>query len=257
MLLSVLIEQKQFDPAMKIAQEWMARQQAVATRPSTRSAQPKALLESQRAYVETLLAADRYKPAEEFAGKLVAERPQDVQALRMLYSVLSLEGKQAQAMAVLEKIYLLDSQDDGINNDLGYQWADRGINLGKAEGMIRKALSARPTAVAFKDSLGWVLYKQGRFAEAKGVFDQVVNTDSPDLHAIILDHAGDNCWRLGLNEEALRLWARAVESAKMPQKSDSEIRKVLDNTPRKIDAARQHREVKVAPLGQVALPPVP
>ena len=124
------------------------------------------------------------------------------------------------------------------------------IHLPKAESMIRKALRKRPNEIAFKDSLGWVLYKQGRFREAREVFDQVADADEEDLHAIILDHAGDTCWRLGLTEEAIRLWARAVALAGKQERTDKETGSVLKNTPRKIADGKQGGKPKVAPLGK-------
>ncbi len=245
MLLAVLIEQKQYDMALKAAQEWLDMQQPMA---ASQPAMDKLVLESQQGYLEVLIAAAKYKQAEEFARKLVAAHPQSPQALRLLYSVLSSENKHREATAVLEAVYVLDPSDDSTLNDLGYQWVDRGVNIEKAEAMIRKALASRP-ALAFKDSLGWVLYKQGRFAEAKSLFDQVISSNSSDLHAVILDHAGDNCWRLGMTQEAQRLWTLALEQAKKPQKSDPELKKVLDNTPKKLDAARRGKDANVAPLG--------
>ena len=146
-------------------------------------------------------------------------------------------------------MHKLDPDDPGVNNDLGYSWADRGIKLQEAERMVRKALAERPQEIAFKDSLAWVLYKQGRFAEAKTLFDQVVASPAERLHAVILDHAGDTCWRLGLAEEAIRLWRRAVEMAKDGEREDRDTKRVLAKTPAKINAARRGRKPKIAPLG--------
>ena len=56
--------------------------------------------------------------------------------------------------------------DAGVNNDLGYLYADQGKNLEKAEAMIRKAVQEEPDNGAYLDSLGWVLFKRGKVKEA-------------------------------------------------------------------------------------------
>ncbi|MCD4699879.1 MAG: tetratricopeptide repeat protein, partial [Phycisphaerae bacterium] len=174
---------------------------------------------------------------------------QQHQMLRILMTALVSMERQDEALGVAEKIYKLDPDDSGINNDLGYFWADRGINLDKAEAMIRKALAARPDELAFKDSFAWVLYKQGRFAEARTVFDDVLSAEE-GRHQVMLDHAGDTCWRLGLKAEAIRLWVRAVKEAKKEKNPGIDTKKVLEATPRKIKAARKGGKPPVAPLGK-------
>src|SRR5205085_8281459 len=82
----------------------------------------------------------------------------------------------------LKALLAKDPNNPTYNNDLGYIWADRGMNLAEAEKLIRKAIeedrkqrkaspSLRPEedrdSSAYLDSLGWVLFKQGKAKEAK------------------------------------------------------------------------------------------
>ena len=53
--------------------------------------------------------------------------------------------------------------DAGAMNDLGYLWADQDKNLQRARRMIRKAVDAEPDNAAYRDSLGWVLFRLGRY----------------------------------------------------------------------------------------------
>src|SRR5262249_31088622 len=85
------------------------------------------------------------------------------------------------AAANLEALIAKKPDEPGYYNDLGYIWADRGMHLEKSEKLIRKALEvdrarrkkAKLTGDedrdngAYLDSLGWVLFKQKKFAEAK------------------------------------------------------------------------------------------
>ena len=53
------------------------------------------------------------------------------------------------------KILLQRNPDEaGINNDLGYLYAEQGKNLEKAESMIQKALQEDPDNAAYLDSMG-------------------------------------------------------------------------------------------------------
>ena len=52
-------------------------------------------------------------------------------------------------------------------NFLGYSYADRGIELDKAEEMIRKALTIKPQDGYILDSLGWVLYQKKQYKKAR------------------------------------------------------------------------------------------
>lgn len=246
-LIAVLLEHEQYDQALKAAEAWLARQTKLAA-PAAEKAED--LFDAQGAVVRVLLLAERKQQALTRARKFAQAAPDKVRPLRMLYLALSSAEKTDEALTLLAKIHKLDPDDAGVNNDLGYSWADRGINLQEAERMIRKALAARPSEIPFKDSLAWVLYKQGRFAEAKTVFDQIVSAPAAQMHPVILDHAGDTCWRLGLTEEALRLWQRAVELAKAEKRKDRETKSILAETPKKIAAGREQKKPNVAPLGE-------
>lgn len=51
-------------------------------------------------------------------------------------------------------------------NALGYFYADEGMKLKEAEGLIRRALAAAPQDGMIIDSLGWVQYKRGDYPAA-------------------------------------------------------------------------------------------
>ena len=56
--------------------------------------------------------------------------------------------------------------DKGAMNDLGYLWADENKNLDRARRMIQEAVDAQPDNMAYRDSLGWVLFRLGKHREA-------------------------------------------------------------------------------------------
>lgn len=123
--------------------------------------------------------------------------------------------------------WLLEKKPDepGYNNDLGYIWADHDMHLEKAEKLVRKAIEldrkrrkANPSLTpeedrdngAYLDSLGWILYKQKRFKEAKEVLQKAVE-DKNSQHIEIYDHLGDVLLALGEREAAIRAWERGLQ----------------------------------------------
>ena len=244
---SVLIEHKQWNPALELAREALERLEK--SDPSAKD-WAQQLKDARELVVSILLLAERKEQALKQARTFAAADPTNGAAAKLVAVVLVSMDREKEYLLQLEKAYKLDQNDAGINNDLGYSWADRGINLDQAERMIRRALAERPTEIAFKDSLGWVLYKQARFDSARKLFEQIADADEDELHPVILDHAADTCWRLGLKQRALWLWARAVALAEKQEKKDRETRNVLKRTPRKISDGRKGRKPRLAPLGK-------
>lgn len=134
-----------------------------------------------------------------------------------------------------------DPNNPTWNNDLGYIWADRGMNLPEAEKYIRKAIDEdrklrkkRKVAedkdnAAYLDSLGWVLHKQGKHKEAKPHLLAAVK-DKEGQHIEILDHLADVHMALGEKTEAIDVWKKAIAAAgdsKRDLKRKGEVEKKL------------------------------
>jgi tetratricopeptide (TPR) repeat protein len=115
-----------------------------------------------------------------------------------------------QGEAILLELLEEQPDDPWVGNDLGYLWAERGINLDRAEELVRNAVEAEPENSAYLDSLGWVLYKQGRPEEALPLLEKAVGIRAS---AVNLDHLGDAYFGLGRREEARAAWQRAVDLA--------------------------------------------
>ena len=132
-------------------------------------------------------------------------------------------GQSPMAEGLLRQVLKLEPSHAGASNDLGYFWAEAGTNLAEAESLTRAAVAAEPASPTMLDSLGWVLYKRGRFAEAKEVYDRALAaTATPDAKddaaaaaaaeppdPVMLDHVGDVCYRLNDKEAAGRSWERS------------------------------------------------
>lgn len=111
---------------------------------------------------------------------------------------------------ILEEVYQQSPEEPGVNNDLGYLYADQGIKLEKAEAMIRLAVKAEPDNPAYLDSLGWVLFKLKKYDEALKVLEKA-NSDPDYQDSTIIEHLGDVQQALDNNEQAQKTWQKALK----------------------------------------------
>lgn len=107
-----------------------------------------------------------------------------------------------------------------ILNYLGYSYADRGINLDKANEMISAAVERAPDDAFIIDSMGWVLFKQNDIAGAIEYLERAAMIKP--YNAVINDHLGDAYWMAGRRLEARYMWQRAVDYADLTDPEEKE-----------------------------------
>ncbi len=95
-----------------------------------------------------------------------------------------------------------------VLNYLGYSLIEKEDKLDEALGMIERAVAARPESGYIVDSLGWVLYRLGRYSEAVGQMERAVELMPVD--PVVNDHLGDVYWAVGRLREAEFQWKRAL-----------------------------------------------
>lgn len=117
-------------------------------------------------------------------------------------------GQVNQARAALEILRKEFPDDPEVANSYGYFLAEKGQDLDLAEGLIREALAADPGNGAYLDSLGWVMYRNGRFEEAFDYLIQAVNVLPDD--PVVLEHLGVVMNDMGQKVEALDLLRRSL-----------------------------------------------
>lgn len=127
----------------------------------------------------------------------------------------------------LEALLQIDPNDAEVCNALSYSWSERAIRLDEAERLIRRCLrneeedqrqgktpgertgwSPHPSA-AYVDTLGWVLFRQGKLDHALREIDRAIalpGGDNPE----IWDHRGDILAALNRPVEAAAAWRRAL-----------------------------------------------
>lgn len=129
------------------------------------------------------------------------------------------------AEADFRKALKLSPNQPAVLNYLGYSLVEKRIKLDEAQEMIEQAVKGRPDDGFITDSLGWVLYRVGKFKEAVQPMERAAELLPTD--PIINDHLGDVYWMVGREREARFQWSRAMSFE--PEPKDAErIRKKLD-----------------------------
>lgn len=105
----------------------------------------------------------------------------------------------------------LNPEQPQVLNYLGYSLVEKKIKLDEALDMIERAAAARPDSGYIIDSLGWVLYRLGRYEEAVGHMERAAELMPVD--PIVNDHLGDVYWAVGRKTEARFQWSRALSFA--------------------------------------------
>ena len=99
---------------------------------------------------------------------------------------------------------------DGYNA-LGYMFADHGVRLEEARGLIEDALAIDSESAAIVDSYGWVLYRLGDLEGARTQLERSLRLMGREPHVEILAHYGEVLWELGLEDDAVRVWRKGWE----------------------------------------------
>ncbi|GEM_PF-1711463 len=107
-------------------------------------------------------------------------------------------------------------------NHLAYLFADRGVELEEALALIRQALEQRPFSGVMQDTYGWILFRSGRYEEARKALE-TANRYAP-REPEILAHLAEVLARLGQTAGAR---ARYQEALRLVDEADPVHRRVL------------------------------
>ena len=140
------------------------------------------------------------------------QTPQSRASFRvMLASALDKNGQWDEAKRELQNAIALDPSHASALNYMGYAMLERGEDVVKAEAFVRRAFDAEPTSSAYADSLGWALFKSGKYIDAITMLEKAASIEDAD--ATIFEHLGDAYWRAGRRRDARHAWNSAAISA--------------------------------------------
>ncbi|MFN7826301.1 MAG: tetratricopeptide repeat protein [Pseudobdellovibrionaceae bacterium] len=173
--------------------------------------------------------------------------PENVQIkffMGMLHDKL---GNKEKVVENMEKVIELDPNHVQGLNYLAFTLAEKGLRLEKAETLARRALEFEPNDGYIMDTLGWILYKQGRLKESIKILEaahQAVPNES-----IIAEHLGDAYYSHALVNKAREMYIRAVE-VEIDESKIKEIRAkitAIDKQEFKLGSSQQRQPASVQP----------
>lgn len=243
----------------------------------------------------TLVEMDRLDDAEQALRDAMERFPDEAADLGyQLAAVITRRGDRPRAERLMERLLQDHPDHAGMNNDLAYTWAQQNKNLDKALAMAQRAVATSDDTPAYLDTLGWALYKNGRFEEAvtrlqhaQTLADrqarelQVMTRqsrqlrqnarpgqpelDEPDdpmapTRAVVGDHLGDALYQLGREDQAVRAWNQAMEHRMQvnPDEAagDRDLVDMVQRLGEKLAAVRLSQPAPVADVPGVAAPAV-
>jgi len=109
-----------------------------------------------------------------------------------------------------EKVLKINPANTLVLNNYAYYLSLRGKDLEKAEQMAERAVEMEPDNSSYLDTYGWVLFKLGRYEEAKPWIERAM--EKGENSAVVLEHYGDVLWKLNDKKEAVKYWEKALDA---------------------------------------------
>ena len=69
--------------------------------------------------------------------------------------------------AQFKQVIALRPDNAAAYNALGFSYAERNVNLAEARKLLNRAIALSPEDAAIMDSVGWVAFREGNFAESE------------------------------------------------------------------------------------------
>ncbi len=191
--------------------------------------------------------ARKYKEAEQAArtAEAIPGVPKDNEMTWFLLGAIYERQKlYDRAEVEFKKVLAADPQNAAALNYYGYMLGDLGIRLDEAETMVKKALAEDAFNGAYLDSLGWIYYKQGKYAEAEATLRKAVAREShdPTIHS----HLGDVYAKTGRTDLAAAQWEKSLEEWKHVLPADVENDKITE-VEKKVTQSKHRIAQKAAP----------
>ena len=138
---------------------------------------------------QVYISFEKFEAAEKAFTQLLSQNPRHVDGTYSIAAIYQTRGEFEKAEKYLRRTLKLMPDHAHALNALAYLYAEQGTNLSEAEDLVQRALQKSPTNGAYLDTLGWVFFKQKRFAEAVETLE-LANQYLPNTVEILM-HLGD------------------------------------------------------------------
>jgi tetratricopeptide (TPR) repeat protein len=171
----------------------------------------------------------RYKEAEEaaYAAEVLPGQARDNEMVWFLLGAIYERQKFFdRAEEQFKKVLAVNPKNAPVLNYYGYMLGDLGIRLDEAEALVQRALKEEPFNGAYLDSLGWIYFKEGKFAASETTLRKAVERESRD--ATIHSHLGDLYAKTGRSDLAAAEWEKSLNEWRRSLPADIEADKVAE-----------------------------
>ncbi|HYV91721.1 MAG TPA: tetratricopeptide repeat protein [Chitinophagales bacterium] len=167
----------------------------------------------------------KYDDAVKLLSKAVDIGTGDKKFLAQMYSDLGdsyyyLKNNHA-SDSCYELALVFDPSNAYVLNNYSYFLSLRSEKLDEAQKMAEQANILSPNTAAYEDTYAWVLYKSGKYKDAKDWLSKALQNGG-DQDGAVLEHYGDILFKLGDVDGAVQYWMKAkvknVESETIDKK---------------------------------------
>lgn len=138
----------------------------------------------------------------------------------------SLKMEAASDVAYREAINL-DSTNVSAMNNLAYYLSLRNQDLDDAAHFAETANKLRPNDATLEDTYAWVLFKQGKYADALLWIEKAIkNSKSPST--VLLEHYGDILIKNNKTTEAMKQWKSALDRGGSSETNIEKLREKIN-----------------------------
>lgn len=116
-------------------------------------------------------------------------------------------ARHAESDKAYDKALALEPDNSGTLNNYAYYLSVRNAQLEKAERMSKRSLELTPGSATYMDTYAWVLFRLGRYADARTWIEKALSAGDAD--GVVVEHYGDILFELGDKTAAMEQWRRA------------------------------------------------
>lgn len=175
------------------------------------------------------LLEEKEKSIEIFKQGIAAcDEETDPSLISTLYSTI---GNIYNELEIKEKCYeaydsalVYDPYNMEVLNNYAYFLSLDKKDLQKALDMSRKTIDSDPENDTYLDTYAWILFKMGRYEEAKAYAEKMISLDA-ELSSVVLHHIGDIYAKCGDMNKAIVYWFEARDAGDKSKILDKKIKK--------------------------------
>jgi len=186
-------------------------------------------------YASVLDEVREYQKGIAMLTKAVEKFGDNTQLRFYLGSMYDRVGRRQDTITEMRRVLAIDADHAQALNYLAYTYAELGQNLEEAEQLAIRAMRAQPNDGYILDTLGWVLFKQGRVEDAIQYLEAAFRLKPEE--SIIAEHLGDAYYVFELSDKAKQMYLRAAASEGDPVKA-GKIRAKISALENRLDGQR-------------------